>query len=230
LVEDTAEVKPESSVTGSAVDGIWRTLHNYISDMPCPYGTRPKLRHLIDRTEKEWANILAGREEPRSKSTPRKYTAAKKTIQPTRKAAVMRASPRTAMHLVEDMQPGDRVQLARFSKDLGFAFEMANTMKLQSGQILYLRRKYEFISFIGTEHPFKTAISAEIDISSKPLIEKLTFPGTRTIAVKVGYCHQFDMDVFFAGDGGVYLVDTEQVSGPYEAEKKLDIDWHDFSI
>jgi hypothetical protein len=229
---DTADLRLTSTVAGptSTVDGIWSTLHNYISDMPCPNAKRPKLHHLIDQTEKEWADILAGREEScsvKSKSTLRRYTAAKKTVQPPRKAAVMRAMPRVASQWVEGMQRGDRGQLPLFSTDLDTAFKMMNTTKLRN---LNLQRDYAFISSIGTEYPFRAAIAAKIDISSKPVLEKLKFPGTRTIAVKVGYCHHFDMDVFFADNGGVYLVDTEQVRGPYEAEKKLDSDWREFSI
>ena len=100
-----------------------------------------------------------------------------------------------------------------------------------------LSREYIFIAQLGTKAPFKKGVFAGIGVSSTPEVVIIKFPGRRTTGVAVGYCSQYDSEVFFGGDGRIYLVDFDQIKVTlaaegamkvYESDEMLDSDWRTF--
>jgi hypothetical protein len=101
-----------------------------------------------------------------------------------------------------------------------------------------LRPQDPFIhSRFATNQSQTNFFSAEA--SAEPEIIHIKYPGQRTDAIDVGYCGQYDNEVFLGMDGRIYLVDSEQLKrvAPvsegqkvYESDMKLDPIWMIFAL
>ena len=74
---------------------------------------------------------------------------------------------------------------------------------------LYFSREYLFNAVLGVICPFKQPLYATFTLSSEMKVSIISFLGKRVRGINVGYCVQFDREVFFGEDGHIYLVDVE---------------------
>lgn len=189
---------------------LFQMLHSYIGDLHCSWPQRERLTTLVENTEKQWTNILADK-------------------------GVQGISAKEQFGTVS--QPTYlKHPLSQLANDLINSFV---AISLSEGtKRLHLRGIYTFTCSLGHKAPIKKLISAEISVSARPEVVLIAFPGKRMRAIDVGYCTQFDSGVFFARDGRIYLVDSEQlerfppednVRKIYEADEVLDSNWQSFA-
>ena len=190
---------------------LFQMLHSYIGDLRCSWSQRERLTMLVENIEKQWTNILAD-----------------KGLQPKTRISA-EAQFRTVSQPTYPKDP-----LSQLANDLVTSFALSEDTKC-----LDLRGIYTFTCSLGHKAPIKKIISAEIRVSARPEVVLIAFPGKRTQAVDVGYCAQYDSGVFFAKDGKIYLVDSEQLKKfppedngrkIYEADEVLDSNWQSFAI
>jgi len=193
-------------------DILFQMLHSYIGDLLCSWPERERLTRLVENTEKQWIEILVDT-----------------GIQTTTDIS----SNGERKGIPQPSYPRDL--LSQLANDLISSFVV--TSLSEGAKQLHLNRRYAFTCPLGHKAPFKKVISAEIGVPARPEVVSITYPGKRILAIGVGYCAQYDSGVFFAKDGKIYLVDSEQFmkSPPendglktYEAEDVLDSNWQLF--
>lgn len=214
LYSDKSEIK-----NARTADGFWHSMHLYISDMSASSSQRQKLSDLVDRTKSEWESITSETDKTQALAdggpTPTKPCEAKDW---------------------ESFDPSNRKDLlTAFSKDLQ-SNTLFTTPSLSTPfpRALQLSRDYFFSASLGHKLPFKKPISACFGVSSHAQVCLIRSPGRRVRSVQVGYCSQFDSQVFFGADGQIYLVEAEQVERPgileegiqiFESDEVMDSDW-----
>ena len=228
-LSNVALVENEStSKTTSTTDFFFQTMQHYVAGMPCSLLKRQKLVDLICQMRNRWTTILSDRE---TMPTP---------------VCTTPEIDETNPHDYESSSKGsDRHDLLQeLSKDLllsCFSSEMRSdpNKPRPSPTHYHLKREYIFNASLSLKAPFKKPISAIIEVSAKPEIVHIKYPGQRTDAIDVGYCGQYDSEVFFGMDGMIYLVESEQVKrvAPvsegrkvYESDMKLDSIWTTFAL
>ena len=206
-------VENASNVKMTPTEGIFQTMKTYVADMPCSPLKRQKLDDLVTRMREEWTNIIFEKE-----------------LMPTPVCSTPNEEPTF----------NQRDLLTQLSTDLICASLSAALKVGPDGPTYYkLKRNYTFGASLGSKAPFKKSIYAAIGVPSRPEIVLINYPGQRIHAVDVGYCSQYDSEVFFGDDGSIHLVDYEQTkrNAPiskegmkiFESDEKLDSDWRTFS-
>ena len=172
----------------SPTEVLFQTMKAFVADMPCSPLKRQKLDDLVTRMREEWTNIISEKEP-----------------MPTPACATPNEEP-----ILE--RTNQRDLLTQLSTDLICASLSAALKSGPEGPTYYkLRRIYTFSAFLGPKAPFKKPIYATIEVPSRLEIVLINYPGHRIHAVDVGYCLQYDSEVFFGDDGLIYLVDFEQM-------------------
>jgi hypothetical protein len=207
----------------STPDVVWQTLRTYVADNSYPSSQRTKLNDLIEETKKQWDTIL---------------------IEPIETEDTFKVSPGSIEYQPPDHWRPDHgtQQMSELCKDLlrQCLFTGTNTEETMPTE-LNLQRDYIFMASLGMKSPFKKEVFAAIGVSSSPEVVLVSYPGRRVRAVGVGYCAQYDSDVYFAADGGIYLVESDQVAfgggvcyttgmQVFESEQTLDKDWRTFAL
>jgi hypothetical protein len=206
----------------STPDVVWQTLRTHVADNSYTSSQKTKLNNLIEETKKQWDTILT--EDIETEDT-----------------------VRVSLGSIE-YQPPDHwrpehgtQQMSELCRDLlrQGHFTGTNTGDTMSTQ-LNLQRDYIFMASLGMKSPFKKEVFTAIGVTSSMEVVLLSYPGRRVRAVGVGYCAQYDSDVYFAADGGIYLVESEQVTfgggfcctgmSVFESELILDKDWRTFAL
>ena len=211
LVEGTSSAKRTSPT-----EAFFHTMKTYVADIPCSPLKRQKLDDLVTRVREEWTNILSDKEP-----------------MPTAVCATPTEEP--------TLEPtNQRDPLKQLSTDLICASISAALNSGPDGPTQYkLTRDYTFGASLGLKVPVRKPIYAAIGVPSRPEIVLIKYPGRRINAIDVGYCSQYDSEVFFGDDGLIYLVDFEQMKQNaevskegmkiFESDEKLDSDWRTFS-
>ena len=211
LVENTSDVKMTSPT-----EVFFHTMKIYVADMPCSPLKRQKLDDLVTQMREEWTNILSEKEP-----------------MPTPIYATPIEEP--TLELKNQRDP-----LKQLTTDLICASLSAALKAGPDGPTQYkLTRDYTFGASLGPKVPLMKPIYAAIGVPSRPEIVLIKYPGRRINAIDVGYCSQYDSEVFFGDDGLIYLVDFEQMKQNaevskegmkiFESDEKLDSDWRTFS-
>lgn len=208
---------PPAVKAASPTDVFFQTMQRYVADMPCSPLKRQKLDDLITQMLKEWTNILSGKE---TMPTPGCAT-----------PSLLESTPKGS---------DQRDLLRQFSQDVIRASVSAAMKSGSDGPTHYqLTREYTFNAALSLKAPFKKPIFALIGVSSSLEVVLIKYPGQRTSAVDVGYCRQYDSEVFFGNDGMIYLVECEQMRHDlpvsngikvFESDMKLDSDWRTFAL
>jgi hypothetical protein len=211
-----------STSTESTPDILFQTLHNYIRDKPCLSSTKAKLSDLVIKMKKEWDTILID--------------------DVTQALNEFKVTPRSVEYQPPNhWQPDHGIrQMGELCRDLlsQNLFAPMNFSDTPTTQVK-LQHDYIFTGSVGMKSPVKQAITAAIGVPATPEVFIVTYPGRRVRAIAVGYCAQFDSQVFFAVDGRIYLVEFEQLSTTrektasgmaiLESEITLDSDWRTFA-
>jgi hypothetical protein len=215
------ETDLKSTPAESSPDVVWQTLRTYVADNFYPSSQKIQLNDLIEETKNTWDSIL---------------------IEPIETEDTIHVSPSSIEYQPPDHWRPDHgtQQMSELCKDLlrQCLFTGTNAEEPMPTK-LNLQRDYIFMASLGMKSPFKKEVFAAIGVPSSLEVFLLSYPGRRVRAVGVGYCAQYDSDVYFAADGGIHLVDSEQVAFGggicseiqiFESEQTLDKDWRSFAL
>jgi hypothetical protein len=216
--------KSKATSSKSKTDVLFQTLHDHIKDKPCVSSTKQKLSELVNKMRKEWDAI---------------------TMDDVTEAVInFKISPRSIEYQPPDhWQPDHGIrQMGELCRDLlsQSLFDPMIFVDPPTTKVV-LQHDYIFMGTVGKKSPFKRAITTAIGVNETPEVFVVSFPGRARAmrAIAVGYCAQFDSQVFFAVDGRIYLVEFDQLytTRPQTAyglkimESKLilDSDWRTFA-
>lgn len=128
-------------------------------------------------------------------------------------------------------------QMTELCRDL-LSQKLFSPVKFLAPNEIKLKHDYIFLGPVGMKKGYLAKVNVAVGISESPEIAMVSFSGRQVRAVAIGYCLQFDSEVYFGVDGKIYLVDAyllsmtaRTVAGLYVFESKgtLDSDWRTFA-
>lgn len=217
--------KSKATSSKSTTDVLFQTLHNHIKDKPCLSSTKGKLSELVNKMQEEWDAI---------------------TMMDDVTEAVInfKISPRSIEYQPPNhWQPDHGIrQMGELCRDLlsQSLFAPMTFVDPPTTKVV-LQHDYIFMGPVGKKSPLKSVITTAIGVAETPEVYVVTFPGRARAmrAIAVGYCAQFDSQVYFAVDGRIYLVEFDQLYTTreqtayglkiMESNLILDSDWRTFA-
>jgi hypothetical protein len=191
------------------LDTLFNTMRNYIADIECSSGKKERLTALVRETELGWRRIMSEPETPDS-SVP------------------------SAQYQIPEPERSGSSPMSVLVEDLNLAFIDSNFSVDESGRMVYhLHQDYVFKANLGRKVPIRNPVAASIKVSAAPERTFIKYPGFRCFGVHVGFCPQYDSNVYFGENGRIYLVEqASEVSlcmsdgaKMFDADELLESDW-----